>query len=473
MNYQESINNLPILKTIGLIADKNNIQVFVVGGFVRDLLLEKTCKDIDILCIGDGISFAQIVANQLHINKVSEFKNFGTAMIAYEDFQIEFVGARQESYQHNSRNPVVKSGTLDDDLSRRDFTINTIAISLNNKNFGTLIDKFNGINDLTSKILKTPLDPEKTFSDDPLRIMRAVRFANQLNLNIDDETKISIKTSAHRLKIVAPERISAELNKILMTPYPSIGFKIMDELGILEFVLPELVLLKGIESINGFSHKDNFYHTLQVVDNIAKKSNNLWLRWAALLHDIAKPQTKKFIPNIGFTFHSHEYLGAKMVPTIFKNLKLPLNQHMDYVQKLVKLHLRPIPLVNEIVTDSAVRRLVYDAGPDIDDLITLCRADITSKNEDKVQQYLNNFDKIEEKIKILDEKDKIRTLQPVITGEMVMQLFNIPPSSLVGEIKAKVKNAIIDGLIQNNIEECINFIQKIGPDFNLTISNKE
>lgn len=453
MNYNHLLSSYPILKTIGQVADTIGVKAYVVGGFVRDLLLKRKSCDIDIVCLGSGIFLARSVADHLNIKQVSEFKNFGTAMIKNHEWEIEFVGARKESYNRDSRNPIVENGTLEDDQNRRDFTINSLAISLNSESWGDLIDPFDGILDLENKVLRTPLDPEKTFSDDPLRMMRAIRFAVQLNMEVDQKSLDSIYSHRDRIKIISQERISTELNKIILSNTPSRGFRLLDRTGLLKIIFPEFVALKGIDTIQGLSHKENFDHTLQVLDNISNTTENLWLRWAALLHDIAKPATKKFEPTIGFTFHGHEYLGSKMVPKIFKNLKLPLGNEMLYVQKLVKLHLRPIVLAKDDITDSAVRRLVYEAGNDIDDLMLLCRADVTSKNDDRVQRYLKNFDKIEEKIITVEEKDKVKNFQPVITGEIIMEALKIKPSPIIGIIKNALKEAILDGHIRNEYEE--------------------
>jgi poly(A) polymerase len=458
MNYSHLLLPYSILKTIGEVADRLEMKAYVVGGFVRDLMLKRDSCDIDIVCIGSGISLARAVAQHLHIGHVAEFQNFGTAMIKTKFYEIEFVGARKESYNRDSRNPIVEDGTLEEDQHRRDFTINALSICLNNKDWGSLIDPFNGMLDLQNKILKTPLDPAKTFSDDPLRMIRAVRFAVQLHMQIDQSAIEAIALHCDRIRIVSQERIATELNKIISTSVPSHGFRLLDKTGLLKIIFPEFVALKGIETVQGLSHKENFDHTLQVLDNVAKVSNNLWLRWAAILHDIAKPLTKRFEPKVGFTFHGHECIGAKMVVRIFKNMRLPLNSSMLYVQNLVKLHLRPIALAKDFVTDSAVRRLIYEAGNDIDDLMILCRADITSKNDEKIQRYLQNFDRIEEKILVIEEKDKVKNFQPVITGEIIMKALNLPPGAMVGNIKNAIKDAILDGHIRNEYEEAYNYM---------------
>lgn len=446
-----SLNN-KIFSVISEEAANSGVRAFVIGGYVRDSFLHRKSKDIDIVVEGSGIELAERVSKRLKVT-LSVFKSFGTAMLRFKDIEIEFVGARKESYRADSRKPIVENGTLEDDQLRRDFTINAMAFSLQKENFGELVDPFGGINDLNTGIIKTPLDPDTTYSDDPLRMIRAIRFATQLSFRIVDESLDSISRNKERLSILSVERISDELNKIMMARKPSKGLYLLDKTGLLEYILPALTKLKGVESVEGKGHKDNFTHTLQVLDNVALASDNLWLRWAALLHDIGKPSTKSFEPGNGWTFHGHDFVGSKMVPKIFGKLKLPQNEKMKYVQKLVLLHLRPIALVQEEVTDSAVRRLLFDAGDDIDDLMTLCEADITSKNESTVQKHKNNFALVRTKLIEVEEKDAVRNFKNPITGEFIMEVYGIPPCKVVGEIKEYIKNAILDGVIGNNFEQ--------------------
>ena len=450
-----------IFKLISKCANELNVDAYAIGGYVRDLFLQRESKDIDIVTIGKGIDLAELLHKHLGAESyLSTFKNFGTAQVKYNDLEIEFVGARKESYNRNSRKPIVEDGTLEDDQNRRDFTINALAIGLSKNNFGKLLDPFNGFKDLENKIIRTPLQPEITYSDDPLRMMRAVRFSSQLGFNIEEESKLAISWQKHRIEIVSQERITDELNKIILSPVPSIGFKLLFDTGLLHIIFPEMVNLQGIETIKGLSHKDNFYHTLEVLDNTAKKTDSLWLRWAAILHDIAKPATKRFEEGHGFTFHGHEDKGARMVPKIFTNLKLPLNEKMKYVQKLVQLHLRPIVLAKTEVSDSAVRRLLFEAGDDIDDLMILCESDITTKNPNKVQRYLQNFEIVRSKLIELEEKDKLRNWQPPISGEEIMILYNLPPSREIGILKNALKDAILDGIIKNNYESAKAFLDE-------------
>ena len=452
--------SLPIFKTISDCANQLGVDAYVIGGFVRDIYLNRPSKDIDVVTIGKGIELAELVHKKLgeHAH-LSVFKNFGTAQVKLDDLEIEFVGARKESYDRNSRKPIVEDGSLIDDQNRRDFTINALAIGLSKSNYGKLLDSFNGVNDIERKIIRTPLEPDITYSDDPLRMMRAIRFASQLNFTIEQESLLAITRNKERIAIVSKERITDELNKIILSPIPSVGFKLLFDTGLLHLIFPEMAKLYGVETINGKTHKDNFYHTLEVLDNAAKKSDHLWLRWAAILHDIAKPPTKRFEPDHGWTFHGHEDKGARMVPKIFTELRLPLNEKMKYVQKLVLLHLRPIVLAKTEITDSAIRRLLFEAGDDIDDLMALCEADITTKNPAKVKRYLQNFELVRSKLKELEEKDKIRNWQPPVSGEEIMSIFNLPPSKKVGDLKNALKDAILDGFIPNERKAAMEFLE--------------
>ena len=463
----------PVFEIISEEADHLHFETYAIGGYVRDLFLRRKSKDIDIVCVGSGIQLAEAVAKKLGRKaKLSVFRNFGTAQIKWKDLEVEFVGARKESYNRDSRNPIVENGTLDDDLNRRDFSINAIAICLNKERFGELIDPFNGLDDLDDLIIRTPSDPDITFSDDPLRMMRAVRFASQLGFFIIPETFEAIERNKERIRIISQERITEELNKILLSPRPSVGLDLLEKTGLLQIVLPEVTDLKGIETKEGIGHKDNFSHSLMVLDNVSRNSDNLWLRWAALLHDIGKPKSKRFDPKIGWTFHAHEFVGVKMIKPIFLRLKLPLSDKLKYVEKLVLLHMRPIVLADDEVTDSAVRRLLFEAGDDIDDLMLLCEADITSKNPEKVKRFLRNFQLVRQKLKELEEKDRIRNFQPPIDGLQIMEMFNLPPGREVGELKSAIKDAILDGIIPNEYDAAYQYLMKIATEQNLK-SNSE
>ena len=453
--------NFKLFKIISKVAQENNQTVYIVGGYVRDLLMQrKAPTDIDFVTEQSGIELAKAVGKELGDLKVSVFKTYGTAMIKYQDLDLEFVGARKESYSENSRKPAVETGTLEDDQKRRDFTVNALAISLNSENFGELIDPFNGREDMQNKILRTPLEPAQTYSDDPLRMMRAIRFASVLHFNIEENSLEAIKQEAERIKIVSMERIMVEFNKIMLSEKPSVGLKLMEETTLLEKIIPELTALRGIEEVEGQTHKDNFWHTLEVVDNISKNTDNLWLRWAALLHDIGKAPTKKFVEKIGWTFHGHEFLGSKMVKNLFTRLKLPLGTDMKYVQKMVKLSSRPIALIDDGTSDSALRRLLFDAGEDLEDLFTLCKADITTKNASKQEKFKKNFEYVAKKIKEVEEKDQVRNFQPPISGEEIMEMFSLKPGREIGILKEKVKEAILEGIIANDKDEARNFVIK-------------
>ncbi len=463
MNGPVSNLSQPVFRRISETVDAMGLRAYVVGGYVRDYYLRRPCTDIDVVVVGSGIAVAEALGRQLR-TKVSVFKTFGTAMLHIDGMEVEFVGARRESYSPDSRKPHVEDGTLEDDQRRRDFTINAMAWSLNADSYGELVDPFDGMYDLEDCIIRTPCDPDITFSDDPLRMMRGVRFASQLGFDIEEETFEAIRRNRERIRIVSKERIAVELNKIVMSPRPSIGFELLDATGLLELIFPELSRLKGVERRNGHAHKDNFKHTLKVLDNVARRSDDLWLRWAAVLHDIAKPATKAYDHKTGWTFHSHEVLGSKMVPAIFRSLKLPMNEHMKFVQKMVFLHLRPIILSEDMVTDSAVRRLLFEAGDDIESLMILCEADITSGIDAKVKRYMANFELVRRKMKDLEERDRIRNFQPPITGDIIMRTYGIPPCSAIGEIKEQIKNAILDGEIRNDYGEAYAMMERLAAE---------
>jgi tRNA nucleotidyltransferase/poly(A) polymerase len=467
-NYASYLKH-PVFKVASQIVTEKNLQAFVIGGYVRDLLLERPSKDIDIVVVGNGMDLAKECAERLRVKKVSIFKSFGTAHFNYKDLDVEFVGARKESYRADSRKPIVEDGTLEEDQKRRDFTINALALSLHADTFGDIIDPFNGLDDLDKGIIRTPLDPNTTYSDDPLRMMRAIRFATQLDFKIESKSLQAIYDNAPRLEIISQERIMDEVNKIILSSVPSRGFQLLYSTKLLHQFFPEMVALQGVETIDGKAHKDNFYHTLEVLDNVAQNSDNLWLRWSAILHDIAKPPTKRFDQEIGWTFHGHEDMGSRWVSRIFKRMKLPLDHKMKYVEKLVRLHLRPISLVKGSVTDSAIRRLLSEAGDDIEDLMTLCNADITSKNEFKVKKYKKNFEIVTEKLKAVEEKDRIRNFQPPVSGQLVMSTFGLGPCNEVGVIKSRIKEAILEGEIPNESKEAIEYMLQLGKELGLSV----
>ncbi|MDR0505988.1 MAG: CCA tRNA nucleotidyltransferase [Dysgonamonadaceae bacterium] len=472
IEYSEILQKLEheIFAVISETAETLQYETYVIGGFVRDIILNRPSKDIDVVCVGSGIQLAQEIARRLKGRcALSVFKNFGTAQLKYGDLEIEFVGARKESYRSDSRKPIVEDGTLEDDLNRRDFTMNAMAVCLNKNRFGEWLDPFNGLEDIDACRIKTPLNPDITFSDDPLRMLRAVRFASQLGFSIEEKTFEAIERNRDRIEIISKERITDELNKIVLSPRPSVGFELLELTGLLEIILPELTALKGIETKEGIGHKDNFSHTLRVLDNLSQTSDSLWLRWAALFHDIGKPKSKRFDPKLGWTFHSHEFIGMKMLKSIFIRMKFPIGDKLKYVEKMVSLHMRPIVLADEEVTDSAVRRLLFEAGDDIDDLMSLCEADITSKNPEKVKRFINNFKLVRGKLKEIEEKDRVRNFQPPIDGEEIMKLFNLPPCKLVGDLKSEIKEAILDGIIPNEYEAAYAFLMQLAVNKGLII----
>ncbi|MBR4712646.1 MAG: HD domain-containing protein [Paludibacteraceae bacterium] len=460
-----------VFELISEVADKKGVECYVIGGFVRDIFLKRPSNDIDVVVVGSGIEVAEAFHKRWKGSTLAVFKNFGTAQVKRGDMEVEFVGARKESYREDSRKPIVEDGTLEDDQNRRDFTINALAICLNEKRFGELVDPFGGMEDIRNMIIRTPLDPDITFSDDPLRMMRCIRFATQLRFFIDSNTFDAICRMKERISIISKERIVDELNKIMASPRPSVGFDLLERCGLLELILPEIHRLCGVEEKEGRGHKDNFLHTMQVLDAVSEQSDDLWLRWAALFHDVAKPVTKKWDNRIGWTFHNHNYVGAKMIPKIFTRMKLPLNEHMKFVQKMVELHMRPISLVEETVTDSAVRRLLFDAGDDIEALMILCDADITSKNADKVRRFRDNFRIVREKLKEIEEKDRVRNFQPPITGEEIMRIFDLTPCRAIGDIKTAIKDAILDGVIPNEYEPAYHFMIEKAKELGLTPKN--